>query len=253
LPIKHRSVLLALVPVALVLAGCGGGATRDSAAGDKNLSNVAYVSPAAIRSTKPGKNMDTNPSNLASAAVTHAFGQLPQYIDDARFRLLPYDVYRVFEPGRTRTRTVRLTTPRTSLVLDTVMVSGPTGTQALQSARAYTVAVTLDGRVVPRIGRYWLYYRNNGPQICRIYFPGDLGSLHMAVQSLVFQPPTPGVHRIRVSVVRRSRSGAPARLVYRYLVHVLPRGPSAAERAIAPEEDGPKPPSRTPLTFLAQS
>jgi hypothetical protein len=249
----RRSVLLTLVPVALVVAGCGGGATRESTAVHQNLSNVSYVGPDAIRSPKPGKDMDTNPSNLASAAVTHAFGQLPNYIDGASFRLLPYDVYRVFEPGRTRTRTVRLTTPRTSLVLDTVMTSGSTAADARQSARAYTVTVTLDRRLVPRLGRYWLYYRNNGPQICRIYFPGDLGSLHMAVQSLVLQPPAPGVHRIRVSVVRRSRGGAPARLVYRYVVRVLPRGPSAAERAIAPEEDGPKPPSRTPLTFLAQS
>ena len=193
--------------------------------------------------------MDTNPSNLASAVVTHAFGQLPQYIDDASFRLLPYDMYRVFQPGRSHTRTVRLTTPRTSLVLDTVVTSGPTEAQARLSARAYTVRVTLDRRLVPQIGRYWLYYRNNGPQICRIYFPGDLGSLNMAVHSLVVRPPTPGVHRIDVTVVRGSAGALPARFSVRYLVHVLARGPSAAERAIAPPDDAPKPPSRTPLVL----
>ena len=249
----RRTVSLALLPAALAVAGCGGGTTHAHAVVHHNPSGVAFVSPSAIRSPKPGKDNDTNPSNLASAVVTHAFGQLPQYIDAASFRLLPYDVYRVFEPGRPHTRTVRLTTPRTSLVLDTVVTSGPTQDEARRNARAYTVRVTLDSRLVRRIGRYWLNYRNNGPQICRIYFPGDLGSLSMSVNSLVLRPPAPGLHRIGVTVVRRSPGVPPARLVYRYVVRVLARGPSPAERAIAPEEDAAKPPSRTPLTFLAQS
>jgi len=213
-------------------------------------SDVPLVSPAAIRPPIPSGNMDTNPANLASAVVTHAFGQLPQYIDDARFRLLPYDMFRAFEPAHTLARTVRLTTPRTNLVLDTVVTSGLTGTEARQNARAYTAAVTLDRRPVPRIGRYWVYYRNNGPLICRIYFPGDLGSLHMAVHSLVLRPLAAGSHDVRVTVVRRAQGSPPARFVVRYLVRVLARGPSAAERASAPEEDARKPPSRTPLTFL---
>jgi hypothetical protein len=249
----RRTASLALVSLALALAGCGGGTSDAPAGAHHNVAKVSFVEPGVIRSPKPGKNMDTNPSNLASAVVTHAFGQLPQYIDNASFRLLPYDVYRVFEPGRSRTRTVRLTTPRTSLVLDTVVTSGLTGTDAQESATAYSVAVTIDRRLVSHIGRYWLNYRNNGPQICRIYFPGDLGSLYMAVNSLVLRPPAPGLHWIGVTVVRRSPGVPPARLVYRYVVRVLARGPSPAERAIAPEEDAPKPPSRTPLTFLAQS
>ena len=245
----RRTVSLALVPVALAVAGCGGGATAARVAHHAS-SGVPLVRPGAIRSPKPGPDMDTNPANLASAVVTHAFGQLPQYIDDADFRLLPYDMFRVFEPGRSLTQTVRLTTPRTSLVLDTVVTSGLTTAEARQNAAAYSVAVTLDQRLVPRIGRYWLYYRNNGPLICRIYFPGDLGSLQMAVHSLVLLPLAPGLHQIRVTVVRRSPDSPPARLVTRYLLRVLARGPSAAERAIAPEEDGPKPPSGTPLTLL---
>jgi hypothetical protein len=249
----RRTFSLALLPVALAAAGCGGGATHAHVVVHHDLSSLAFVRPSAIRSTKPGKNMDTNPSNLASAVVTHAFGQLPQYIDDASFRLLPYDMYRVFQPGRSLTRTVRLTTPRTSLVLDTVVTSGPTQDEARRNARAYAVRVTLDSQLVRRIGHYWLNYRNNGPQICRIYFPCDLCSLSMAVNSLVLRPPAPGLHRIGVTVVRRSPGVPPARLVYRYVVQVLARGPSPAERAIAPEEDAPKPPSRTPLTFLAQS
>jgi hypothetical protein len=211
---------------------------------------VPLVGGFAVRSPVPGPNMDTNPANLASAVVTHAFGQLPEYIDAASFRLLPYDMFRVFEPGRTRTKTVRLTTPRTGLVLDTVATSGLTIAEARQNARAYSVVVTLDGRTVPRIHRYWLYYRNNGPQICRIYFPGDLGSLNMAVHSLVLRPLAAGLHRIRVTVVRRSPGSEPARLVTSYALRVLARGPDAREKAIAPDDDAPKPASRTPLALL---
>jgi hypothetical protein len=244
----RRTISLALVPLAVAVAGCGGAATRGPVA-DHTTPSAQLVSRDAIRSPKPGRNMDTNPANLASAVVTHAFGQLPVYIDNARFRLLPYDMFRAFEPGHALTQTVRLTTPRTSLVLDTVVTSGPTGYDARQSAGAYTVTVTLDRRLVPQIGRYWLYYRNNGPQICRIYFPGDLGSLQMAVHSLVFRPPAPGLHRISVAVVRRSPGSPPATVVTRYVLHVLGRKPSPTERAIAPDDDAPKPPSRTPLVL----
>ena len=247
----RRSISLALVPIALALAGCGGGASHTPVAPDHNLSRVSFVSAREIRSPVPGPNMDTNPSNLASAVVTHAFGQLPEYIDEAAFRLLPYDMFRSFQPGRSRTRTVRLTTPRTSLVLDTVVTSGLTGTDARENARPYSVSVTLDKRLVPQIDRYWLYYRNNGPSICRIYFPGDLGSLHMAVHSLVLRPLAAGPHEIRVTVVRHATGAPAARFVTRYLVHALARGPSKAERDSAPADDGPKPSSRTPLTFLA--
>ena len=106
--------------------------------------------------------------------------------------------------------------------------------EARGGARRYAVSVSLDGRPVPHLERYWLYYRNNGPQICRIYFPGDLGSLQMAVHSLVLRPLAPGVHQVRVTVVRRSPGSPPARLVTSYRLRVLDRGPSAAEPAIAP-------------------
>jgi hypothetical protein len=250
-PGVRRMVSLGLVLLAPALAGCGGGAVGPPTAANHAAPRVPLVSPDAIRSPKAhSSNMDTNPANLASAVVTHAFGQLPQYIDDANFRLLPYDMFRVFEPGRSLARTVRLTTPRTSLVLDTVVTSGLTTAEARQNAGAYTVSVTLDRRLVPRIDRYWIAYRNNGPLICRIYFPGDLGSLQMAVHSLVLRPLAAGVHRVRVTVVRRSPGSPPARLVTSYRLHVLARGPSAAERAIAPEENAAKPPARTPLTLL---
>ena len=242
-----RRAALAIVPLALALAACGAAATHEVA----QRLGARYVSAHAIRSPLYRKTMDANPSNLASAVVTHAFGQLPIYIDKATRRLLPYDMFRTFEPGRTLTRTYRLTTPRTELVLDTVVTSGLTSSDARTNARPYSVSMTLDRRIVPRIGRYWVHYRNNGPQICRIYFPGDLGSLNMAVHSLVVQPLPAGVHRIRVTVVRHSRGAPPARRVTTYLMRVLPRGPNAAERALAPDDDAPKPPSRTPLALRA--
>ena len=207
------------------------------------------VAPGTIRSPLPSGNMDTNPANLASAVVTHAFRQLPDYIDNADFRLLPYDVFRAFEPGRTVSRTYRLVTPRTRLVLDTTFTSGLTSSEALANSRQYAPAVTLDGRVVPGIERYWISYRNNGPLICRIYFPGDLGSLHMRVHSLVLEPLAPGAHVLRVTVTQRTPGGWPGRIRTTYLLHVLPRKPNAKERAIAPDDDAPKPPSTTPLTF----
>jgi hypothetical protein len=69
-----------------------------------------FVPPGTIRPPTVTTNMDTNPANLASAVLTHAFGQLPDFIDGASIRLLPYDVYRAFEPGRTVARTYRVTT-----------------------------------------------------------------------------------------------------------------------------------------------
>jgi hypothetical protein len=244
-----RWTLLALALVAVVTAGCGG--ARLVTHGPPH--HLLYVAPSAIRSPAFPASMDTNPANLASAVVTHAFGQLPDYIDDARFRLLPLQMYRVFEPGRSLRHLIRVTTPRTSLVLDTVASSGLTETEARLNASAYSVTVSIDGKLVPAIRRYWIYYRNNGPQICRIYFPGDLSSLNMAVHSLVLRPLTPGRHEVSVAVVRRSPGLLPARVTTRYLVDVLARPPSKAERASAPEENGPKPPSLTPLTFAAGS
>jgi hypothetical protein len=164
--------------------------------------------------------------------VTHAFGQLPVYIDAAGFRLLPFDVFRPAEPGRRTVRAYRIVTPHTSLVLDTAMTSALTEADARADAKGIRVAVSLDGMQVAHPERYWVFYRNNGPQICRIYFPGDLGSLNMGANSLVLRPLRPGPHRI-VVVVRRSR----AVLVTRYDIRVLPRAPNARERAIAPEED----------------
>jgi hypothetical protein len=190
------------------------------------------VPPGVIRPPDARTNMDTNPANLASAVVTHAFGQLPVYIDAAGFRLLPFDVFRPAEPGRRTIRIYRIVTPRTSLVLDTAITSALTEADARSDARGIRVAVSVDGRRVSHPDRYWVFYRNNGPQICRIYFPGDLGSLNMAANSLVLRPLRTGRHRIDV-VVRRSR----AVLVTRYLIRVLRRPPNARERALAPEED----------------
>jgi hypothetical protein len=241
------TLTVALATMALAATGCGSGTHR----ADVSTHHVPHSAAGAIRSPAFHGNMDTNPANLASAVVTHAFGQLPDYIDDARFRLLPFQMFRTLEPGRSLVHTIRVTTPRTSLVLDTVVSSGQTGTEARLDARAYSVSVSVDRRLVPAIGRYWIYYRNNGPQICRIYFPGDLSSLNMAVQSLVLRPLTPGRHELSVAIVRRSPGSPPARLTTRYVLNVLSRAPSKAERDSAPEEDGPKPPSNTPLSFLA--
>jgi hypothetical protein len=205
--------------------------------------------PGTIRAPGPTGDMDTSPANLASAVLTHAFGQLPVYIDDASLRLLPLDVFRAFEPGRTLTRTYRIVTPRTGLVLDTAFGGGITGSAALANTRDYGVAVSLDGARVPAPARYWVAYRNNGPQICRIYFPGDLGSLHMRVNSLVFRPLPAGRHVLRVEVVDRTPGQRPARIRTTYVLTVLARGPNARERAIAPEEDETLPKHGTPLAL----
>lgn len=207
------------------------------------------VPPGTIRPPSATANMDTNPSNLASAVLTHAFGQLPVYIDGARLRLLPLDVFRAFEPGRTLSRTYRIVTPRTGLVLDTVFGGGTTAADALANTRDYSVAIALDGARVPDVARYWVSYRNNGPQICRIYFPGDLGSLNMRVNSLVFRPLPAGKHVVQVAVVDRTPGSKPARVRTTYVLQVLARGPNAHERALAPEEDATLPKDGTPLAL----
>ena len=107
--------------------------------------------------------MDTNAANLASAVVTHSFGQLPDYIDGASLRLLPIDLFRAAQPGVRTVRTYRVTTPRTGLVLDTAVTSSLTEAEARHDAAQYTVAVSLDGRTVRNPDRYWIFYRNNGP------------------------------------------------------------------------------------------
>jgi hypothetical protein len=49
-------------------------------------------------------------------------------------------------------------------------------------------------------------------------------------------------------------AAVPAHTVTTYVIRVLDREPTAAERAIAPDEDGPKPPvDNTPLTFRQPS
>ena len=193
--------------------------------------------------------MDTNPANLASAVVTHSFGQLPTYIDAASFRLLPIDMFRGAQPGVTTHRLYRITTPRTSLVLDTVVTSGLTSAQAREDARQYRVAVSIDGRTVTASQRYWIFYRNNGPLICRIYFPGDLGSLNMGAHSLVIEPLSPGAHRVHVVVHQHLTHGV-AVIVTDYALRVLPRKPNARERASAPPESAnPASLGNTPLAF----
>jgi hypothetical protein len=132
-----------------------------------------------------------------------------------------------------------------------VVTTAPVAPEARELANAYRISVSLDGRYLRDPDRFWVFYRNNGPQICRIYFPGDLGSLHMGANSVVFRPLPAGRHRLRVELLHHiADSLQPARLVADYHLRVLPRGPNAAERAIAPDEEGPPPPTnRTPLTF----
>jgi hypothetical protein len=199
--------------------------------------------------------MDTNPANLASAVVTYSLGQLPEYIDDADFRLLPHDMEQTSEPGKTLENVYRLTVPRTKLVLDTAVTSSPLASEAQELARAYTISIRLDGRAVRDPKRFWVFYRNNGPLICRIYFPGDLGSLNMGANSLVLRPLPAGRHLLRVVVRHRISDSEPvARRIAEYHLRVLPRPANAAERAIAPEEDeAPPPNNRTPLTFRSKA
>ena len=243
----RAAAVLAAALALLAAAGCGSTARSDPP-------KAALLPDSFVRSPRAKTDMDTNPANLASAVVTYNFGLLPQYIDDAEFRLLPHELEQTSEPGRTRRRVYRLTVPRTKLVLDAAITTAPTASEARELARAFTISVSLDGRYVRDPERFWVFYRNNGPEICRIYFPGDLGSLHMGANSLVFFPLTPGRHHLRV-VLRHEivDSLPPARLVADYDLRVRPRGPSARERAIAPEEDEAPPQSdRTPLAFRTQ-
>jgi len=237
---------VAAVALVAVLAGCGSHAAVRS-----DPPSGPYLPVSFLRSPHAKTDMDTNPANLASAVVTYSLGQLPEYIDDGDFRLLPHDMEQTSEPGKTLRNVYRLTVPRTQLVLDTAVTASPLSSEARQLASAYTISIRLDGRAVRDPERFWVFYRNNGPLICRIYFPGDLGSLNMGASSMVFRPLPAGRHLLRVELVHRlSPSVPPARLIADYRLRVLPRGPNAAERAIAPDEEGPPPPTnRTPITF----
>ncbi|TML89826.1 MAG: hypothetical protein E6G08_04035 [Actinobacteria bacterium] len=230
---------------AFLVAGCG---SQHSAAptAERPLIPAGLVRPPDAKT-----DMDTNPANLASAVVTYNFHQLPEYIDAGAFRLLPYDVERTVVPGGTVRNVWRLTVPRTGLVLDTVVTSALTEAGSRADASRFDVDVTYDGRHLAQPHRYWLFYRNNGSQICRIYFPGDLGALHMSVHSLVFQPLPAGRHVVRVVVRQRIPGAAAGRLVSEYRLTVLHRGPTARERAVAPDpEAGDRAAvNRTPLTF----
>jgi hypothetical protein len=243
-----RAPLVLLAAAAALLAG-GCGSER---AAVPNASESLPLLPAGlVRPPDAETDMDTNAANLASAVVTYNFHQLPAYIDAGGFRLLPYDVERAVVPGETVHKRWRLTVPRTGLVLDTVVTSALTESQARSDASRFSVDVAVDGRHLAEPERYWIFYRNNGAQICRIYFPGDLGALNMGVHSLVFHPLPAGQHVVRVVVRQRILGSASARIVSEYRLYVLPRGPSARERAIAPDPvAGDRAAvNRTPLTF----
>ena len=232
-------------------AGCGSTASEVAAP----AASLALLPERFVRGPDVKTDMDTNPANLASAVVTYSFGQLPQYIDDAAFRLLPHDMAQASEPGRTTRRVYRITMPRTQLVLDTAVTASPLSSEARQLASAYTISIRLDGRAVRDPERFWVFYRNNGPLICRIYFPGDLGSLNMGANSLVLHPLPAGRHLLRVVVRHRVSDSQPLALrIAEYHLRVLPRPPNATERAIAPKEDeAPPPNNRTPLTFRSKA
>src|SRR5439155_2312842 len=204
-----------------------------------------------LRATDAKTDMDTNPANLASAVITAGLGQLPVYIDAGAFRLLPFDLNQTSEPGRTLVSRYRVTMPRTHAVVDAVAVASPTTAETRSLARNYTVRVLLDGRAVRDPHRFWVFYRNNGPQICRIYFPGDLGSLQMGANSLVLNPLASGVHVLRVEVTQRITDALPvARIVRVYRLEVLHRGPGPVERRISPNVEGPPAANnRTPLVL----
>jgi hypothetical protein len=243
-----------LVAVGLAAAACGG-ESKAPATRAVPPAPGPYMAEAAVRSPLVKTDMDTNPANLASAVITYSFGQLPEYIDEAAFRLLPHDVEQPGEPGRTLRHVYRITTPRTRLVLDTVYTAAPTSSEAKQLADTWTVDVMLDGRHLRQPDRFWVFYRNNGPEICRIYFPGDLGSLHMGANSMVFHPLSAGRHRL---VVRATQdlggTLGHSTMVSDYRLNVLARGPNEHERELAPAEDSAPPANnRTPLSFRTQS
>ena len=241
--------IAAAVALVAVLAGCGSRAAVRTDPPARPLLPESFV-----RSPHAKTDMDTNPANLASAVVTYSLGQLPEYIDGAAFRLLPHDMEQTSEPGKTLTKVYHLTVPRTRLVLDTAVTASPLGSEARELAGAYTIGVSLDGRPVRDPKRFWVFYRNNGPLICRIYFPGDLGSLNMGANSLVLNPLPSGRHVVRVEVTQRiTDSLPPARIVRVYRLDVLRRGPGSIERAISPDEEGPPPENnRTPLVLRQQ-
>ena len=196
-----------------------------------------FLASGVIRPPDAKTDMDTNAANLASAVVTHSFGLLPAYIDGASLRLLPLDLFRPAQPGVRTVRTYRVTTPRTGLVLDAAVTSALTEAGARLNAAQYTIDVSLDGRSVRNPARYWVFYRNNGPQICRIYFPGDLGSLSMGADSFVLRPLPAGRHLLHVVVRQRIAGNRPATLVTDYALRVLDRPPNARERRSAPPDD----------------
>ena len=244
-----------LVAVGLAAAACGGESKAPTTTRAATPAQGPYIAEAAVRSPLVKTDMDTNPANLASAVITYSFGQLPEYIDGAAFHLLPHDVEQAGEPGKTTRHVYRITTPRTKLVLDTVYTAAPTSAETEQLANTWTVDVSLDGRHLRRPDRFWVFYRNNGPEICRIYFPGDLGSLHMGANSIVFHALAPGPHRL---VVRATQdlggSLGTSTIVSDYRLNVLARGPNEHERELAPAEDSAPPRNnRTPLTFRTQS
>jgi len=227
----------------LGLVGCSGSQT---AAIDPSPNPLDKL----IRQPGAKTNMDTNPANLASAVLTAGLGQLPVYIDGGAFRLLPFDVQQASIPGRTLVTRYSVTMPRTQSVVDTVTVASPTAPETRQLASNYTVAVSLDGRNVRDPQRFWVFYRNNGPQICRIYYPGDLGSLQMGANSLVLHPLSAGRHVLRVEVAQRMGGGLPAaRIVRVYRLNVLNRGVGSAERAVSPDDDGPPQANNPPLAL----
>src|SRR5437763_1852399 len=129
-----------LPPLAWVcaLAACAGcGATSAEVAAP--AARLPLLPDRVVRPPDAKTDMDTNPANLASAVVTYSFGQLPEYIDDADFRLLPHDMEQTSEPGRTLRNAYRLTVPRTKLVLDTAVTASPLDSEARELARAYPI------------------------------------------------------------------------------------------------------------------
>src|SRR2546421_5238889 len=88
---------LLLASICTLAAGSGCGATTADLAAP--AARVPLLAEAAIRAPDAKTTMDTNPANLASAVVTYSFGQLPEDIHDAAFRLLPHDITPASEPG----------------------------------------------------------------------------------------------------------------------------------------------------------
>ena len=228
-----RKVFLLAV---LVLAGCGGTAR-------------VVEDPPLVRPPDTKTDMDTNPANLASAVITAGLGQLPVYIDGGSFRLLPFDLQQASEPGKTHVSRYGVTMPRTRAVVDTVAVASPTAPETREIASNFRVRAWFDGTRLD-LRRHWVFYRNNGPQICRIYFPGDLGSLQMGANSFVLNPLRSGAHLLRVEVEQRvAESLPPARIIRVYRLDVLSRGVGPEERAIAPSDESTPPPNNVPLVL----